>query len=66
MDTGPAVHALCGKRIALVGEPPIHGFGNTLEFKVQLVRRLVEECHYNAFFIESGMYDYIHIERQLR
>jgi erythromycin esterase-like protein len=65
-DTGPAVHALCGKRVALLGEPPIHGFGNTLEFKVQLVRRLVEECHYNAFFIESGMYDYVHIERMLR
>jgi erythromycin esterase-like protein len=65
-ETGPAVHALCGKRIALLGEPPIHGFGNTLEFKVQLVRRLVDECHYSAFFIESGMYDYIHIERQLR
>lgn len=66
IDTGPAVHALCGKRVALLGEPPTHAFGNTLEFKVQLVRRLVDECHYNAFFIESGMYDYIHIERKLR
>lgn len=65
-DTGPAVHALCGKRVALLGEPPSHAFGNTLEFKVQLVRRLVEECHYNALFMESGIYDYIHIERKLR
>ena len=62
----PVVRAMCGKRIALLGEPPIHGFGKTLDFKVQLVRRLVEECHYNALFVESGIYDYLHIERQLR
>jgi len=43
-DTDPAVHALCGEHVALLGEPPVHGFGNTLEFKAQLVRRLVDEC----------------------
>ncbi len=32
---------------------------------VQLVRRLVEECHFNALFIESGVYDYIHIDQAL-
>ncbi|WP_334268885.1 erythromycin esterase family protein [Edaphobacter sp. HDX4] len=62
----PIAHILCGKQVALLGEPPIHGFGYTLEFKVQLVRRLVDECHYNAIFVESGVYDYIHIERELR
>jgi erythromycin esterase-like protein len=61
-----AVRALCGKHVALLGEPPFHGFGKTLEFKAQLVRRLVDECHYNALFVESGLYDYIHIERELR
>jgi erythromycin esterase-like protein len=61
-----AVQALCGKQVALLGEPPIHGFGNMLEFKAQLVRRLIDECHYNALFVESGLYDYIHIERELR
>ena len=65
-DTDVTVHALCGEQVALLGESPIHGFGNTLEFKVQLVRRLVDECHYNALFVESGLYDYIHIERELR
>jgi erythromycin esterase-like protein len=64
-NTDLAVHALCGEHVALLGEPPIHGFGNTLEFKAQLVRRLVDECHYNALFVESGLYDYIHIEREL-
>ena len=66
MDTDSAVQASCGKRIALLGESPTHGFGNTLQFKAQLVRRLVKECHFNAFVIESGMYDFIHIERELK
>jgi erythromycin esterase-like protein len=65
-DIAPVVHALCGKRVALLGEPPMHGFGKTLEFKVELVRRLVEECHYNALFVESGAYDYINIEKKLK
>lgn len=64
--TGPVVHALCGKRLALLGEPPVHGFGETLEFKDELVCRLVDGCHYNAVFFESGTYDFIHIERILK
>jgi erythromycin esterase-like protein len=65
-DIGPVVHALCGKRVALLGEPPMHGFGKTLEFKVELVHRLVEECHYDALFVESGTYDYINVEKKLK
>lgn len=65
-ETDPPVHALCDKDVALLGEPPIHGFGNTLDFKAQLVRRLVSECHFNAVFFESGIYDYVHIERERR
>src|SRR5690348_870796 len=60
------VHELCGKQVALLGEPPVHGFGKTLEFKVQLVRRLVDDCHYDALFMESGTYDYIEIENALK
>lgn len=50
----------------MLGESPLHGFGNTLEFKAALVPRLVEECHYNAFFIESGIYDFLNIQRRLK
>ena len=32
------VHDLCGKRVALLGEPPMHGFGRTLQFKVDVAR----------------------------
>lgn len=65
-DTDPVVHALCGKSVALLGESPVHGFGKTLEFKVELVRRLIDECHYNALFVESGTYDYINIQKKLK
>jgi erythromycin esterase-like protein len=53
-DAGLIVRELCGKNVALLGESPLHGFGKTLQFKVGLVRRLIDECHYNAFFMESG------------
>ncbi len=64
-DTDPAFHALCGKSVALLGESPVHGFAKTLEFKVELVQRLVNDCHYNALFVESGTYDYINIQKKL-
>ena len=44
----------------------MHGFGRTLEFKVEVARRLVDECHYNAFFIESGAYDFLNIQKELK
>jgi erythromycin esterase-like protein len=65
-DIDPVVHALCGKSVALLGESPVHGFGKTLEFKVELVRRLIDECHYDAFFIESGTYDFLNIQIRLK
>jgi erythromycin esterase-like protein len=66
METDAALHALCGEDVVLLGEPPTHGFGNTLEYKAQLVRRLVSECQFNAVFFESGMYDYVYIGRERR
>ncbi len=47
-ETDRVVRDLCGKNVAMLGESPLHGFGKTLEFKVELVRRLVDECHFNA------------------
>jgi CxxC motif-containing protein (DUF1111 family)/erythromycin esterase-like protein len=65
-DTDLVLHEVCGKNIAMLGESPTHGFGRTLEFKVALIRRLVDECHYKAFFIESGIYDFLNIEKKLK
>jgi erythromycin esterase-like protein len=64
-ETDRVVRDLCGKSVALLGESPLHGFAKTLEFKVELTRRLVDECHFNAFFIESGIYDFLNIQRRL-
>jgi hypothetical protein len=57
-DIDQVVHELCGKTVALLGESPTHGFGKTLQFKVEVARRLIDHCHYRAFFIESGSYDF--------
>ena len=65
-DPTPVVSQLCGKPIALLGESPVHGFAKTLEFKVELVRQLVDRCHYNAVFFESGLYDFLNLEEQAR
>lgn len=65
-DADRVVQELCGKSVALLGESPLHGFAKTLEFKVALVPRLMDECHYNAFFIESGIYDFLNIEKRLK
>ncbi len=50
----------------LLGESPVHGFGKVLDFKAGITRRLINECHFNGFFIESGIYDFLNIEKVQR
>lgn len=57
------VHTLCDKRVVLLGENPTHSFANTLEFKVQIVHRLIDECQFNSLYFEAGIYDFIHLEQ---
>jgi len=59
------VHDACGKRIVFLGEPPMHGFARTLELKTEIAQRLVKSCGFNAFFIESGAYDFLNIRTKL-
>lgn len=63
--TNAVMHDLCGKSVVMLGEPGVHGFGKVLDFKVGLTRRLIAECHFNAFFIESGLYDFLKIQELL-
>src|SRR5690349_18848980 len=63
LPTDSVMHDLCAKEVVFLGEPPVHGFGKVLDFKVELTRRLITECHFNGFFIESGIYDFLNIER---
>lgn len=65
-DEDRIVRDLCDKRIALLGEEGHHGNARTIAFKAALIRRLVEECHYDAFFIETGPYDFLHLQAQLK
>ncbi|WP_233166104.1 erythromycin esterase family protein [Archangium sp. Cb G35] len=65
-DADRIVRDLCDKRLALLGEEAHHGNGRTITFKAGLIRRLVEECQYDAFFIEAGTYDFLHIQALLK
>ncbi|RKH43036.1 erythromycin esterase [Corallococcus sp. AB050B] len=65
-DTDRIVRELCDKRMALLGEESHHGSARTVAFKVELTRRLVEECQYDAFFIETGTYDFLHLQSLLK
>jgi erythromycin esterase-like protein len=59
------VSDLCSKEITLLGEAS-HGDGKTIQLKVALVKHLVNKCGYNAFFIESGIYDFSEFNRKLK
>src|SRR5688500_4580157 len=60
-----ATRDLCDKEIALLGEAT-HGDGRTVEFKVKLVQRLVNECDFDALFFESSHYDFLEFSRRAR
>lgn len=65
-DADRIVRDLCDKRLALLGEESHHGSARTIAFKAELTRRLVEECQYDAFIIEAGSYDFLHIQARLK
>ena len=65
----PALDALvkdvCQKQVLLLGEDANHGSGATLALKVELVKRLVEECDYSAVLFESQVYDFIDVQHAI-
>lgn len=71
MTSGPhrALDALvkdvCGKQLVLLGEDANHASGATLALKVELVKRLVNECHYSAVLFESQIYDFIDLQHAM-
>jgi erythromycin esterase-like protein len=56
---------VCNKQVVLLGEDDMHASGKTLEVKVDLVERLVDECGFSAVFFESQAYDFLDLERGL-
>ena len=37
-----------------------------MKFKAELIRELVDGCHFNAVFFESGIYDFLNIQTQIK
>lgn len=56
------VHDVCKKDIVLLGEDANHGSGKTFAVKTQLVRQLIEQCHFSAVIFESQVYDFIDLQ----
>jgi erythromycin esterase-like protein len=54
---------VCQKQVVLLGEDGRHGSGRTLELKVEIVKRLVDDCGFSAIFFESPIYDFLDLER---
>jgi erythromycin esterase-like protein len=50
----------CDHNIVILGEAS-HGDGVAFELKTKIVDRLIRECGFKAFFIESGVYDFARI-----
>ncbi len=50
---------ICNKKIVLLGEDANHGSGKTMEVKIALIRRLIEECKFSAVFFESPVYEFL-------
>lgn len=57
---------LCQARIVLMGENGAHGDGRTPAFKTELVRRLVDDCGFDAVAFEASRYDFLALDRALR
>ncbi len=49
----------------MLGEEAQHAGGKALELKVQIVRRLVEQCAFSAVFFESQLYDFLDFQHDL-
>lgn len=69
LDRDRALDALvkdvCGKQLALLGEDANHASGATLALKVELVKRLVNQCNYSAVMFESQIYDFIELQHAI-
>lgn len=56
---------LCEQHIVLLGEDSGHGAGATLSMKSELVKRLLDECQFQAVAFESPVYDFLDYETRV-
>lgn len=59
------VSDICNMRVVLLGEDSHHGSGRTLEVKVELVQRLIDECGFSGVFFESPVYEFLNFENSV-
>ena len=59
---GRVVHAVCGKRIVILGEAS-HSDGHSDSAKVELVEHLVRRCGFNGVLFEASAYEFVPISR---
>jgi erythromycin esterase-like protein len=55
--------ALCRKQTVVLGELPSHGESRAFQAKARIVKRLVEECGFDAVLFESPIYDFLDFQR---
>jgi erythromycin esterase-like protein len=61
-----ATHDLCPVQIAMLGESNTHGDGHTEAFKVALVKRLIDECHFDSVYFEANHAEFLNLNHRLR
>lgn len=59
------VRDVCRKDIVLLGEDAGHGGGRTFEIKIEVVKRLVARCGFDAVVFESQFYDVLDYEHAI-
>lgn len=48
----------CNKQIVILGEEANHGSSKVISLKLDIVKRLVDECGFSAVFFESSVYEF--------
>lgn len=57
------INDTCDKKIVLLGEDSAHGSGKTMETKIEIVKRLIDECGFSSVLFESPVYEFSNYAR---
>lgn len=60
------VNDLCDKKVVLLGEDAHHGSGGTMEIKIALITRLIDECKFSALLFEGPVYEFLSYQEALK
>ena len=57
---------VCDEQIVLLGELPSHGEARAFSLKAGVVRRLVDDCGFDALLVEAPVYEFVGFEASVR